>query len=47
MPMTAVMWRLDLDEDAVLALLEDRLIPWAFDIGSASVKDWLLKRRVS
>jgi hypothetical protein len=32
MPMSAVMWRLDLDEDDVLVLIEEGALLWAFDI---------------
>ena len=32
MPMSAVMWRLDLDEDDVLVLIDEGALLWAFDI---------------
>ncbi len=34
MPMSAVMWRLDLDEDDVLVLINERALLWAFDIAA-------------
>lgn len=38
MPVSAVMWRLDLDEDEILLLIEDGTLPWCFDIATSPDK---------
>ena len=38
MGMSSVMWRLDLDEDRVLVLIDEGALLWAFDIASPGMK---------
>ncbi len=38
MPMSAVMWRLDLDEERVNILIENGALLWAFDVASPSAE---------
>jgi hypothetical protein len=38
MPMSSVMWRLDLDEDDVLVLIDEKALLWAFDIAGPRAK---------
>lgn len=39
MPLSAVMWRLDRDEDAILRLIEDGELSWAFNVARPSARE--------